>query len=125
MRCAQKDRPSVSYAKHRLREIYNVCSRAILFALNQDTIHQYTLENTGPCSQFTEVYNKHFTKSLKRTQSQGKIILTENGNISQIYTALDHGSILASLNWLLNLHFRRRGGVVIPKDPDQKPYFSN
>jgi hypothetical protein len=43
-----------------------------------------------------------------------------------MYTALDHGSILASLNyWLLNLHFRRRGGVAIPKDPDQKPYFNN
>jgi hypothetical protein len=51
-----KDRPIVSYAKHRLRKIYNVCSRAILFALNQDTIHQYTLwKHTGPCSQFTEV----------------------------------------------------------------------
>ena len=70
-------------------------------------------------------FNKHFNNSLKRTQSQGKIILTENGDISQMYTALDHESILASLNWLLNLHFRRRGGVVIPKDPDQKPYFSN
>ena len=29
------------------------------------------------------------------------------------------------MNPSLNLHFRRRGGVVIPKDPDQKPYFSN
>jgi hypothetical protein len=47
-----KDRPIVSYTRHRLRKIYNVCSRAILFALNQDTI---PLENTGPCSQFTEI----------------------------------------------------------------------
>ena len=88
-------------------------------------IHQYTLWKTQDLAPNLQKFNKHFNNSLKRTQSQGKIILTENGDISQMYTALDHESILASLNWLLNLHFRRRGGVVIPKDPDQKPYFSN
>jgi hypothetical protein len=41
-------------------------------------------------------FNKHFNNSLKRTQSQGKMILTENGDISQMYTG--HESILASLH---------------------------
>jgi hypothetical protein len=98
-----------------------ICLRPLLDHKAQDT----TLWKTQDLVPNLQKFNKHFTKSLKRTQAQGKITLTENGYISQMYTALDHGSILASLNWLLNLNFRRHGGVVIPKDPDQKPYFSN
>jgi hypothetical protein len=83
----------------------------------------HTLWKTQDLLSNLQKFNKHFSKTLKRTQSQGKIILTENGDISQMYTALDHGSILESLNWLLNLHFRRRGGVVIPTDPRPKTIF--
>jgi hypothetical protein len=115
-------------AKHRQRKSityapgYPVCPQP----RHDPPVYRYPLE-TQDLVPNLQKFNKHFTKSLKRTQSQGKITLTENGDISQMYTALDHGSILASLNWLriLNLRFRRRCGVVIPKDPDQKPYFSN
>jgi hypothetical protein len=56
----------------------------------------YPLENTQDLVPNLQGRNLITPHSLKRTQSQsqGKIILTENGDISQMYTALDHESIL-------------------------------
>jgi hypothetical protein len=72
--------------------------------LNQDTIHQYTLWKTQVPN--LQKFNKHFNKSLQRANSDG-----ENGDISEMYTGLDHGSLIASVEWLLDKHFYRRWGV--------------
>jgi hypothetical protein len=100
-------------------------AQAVLFALNQDTIHQYTLWKTQDLVPNLQKFNKHFNKSLQRANSDGKVIITENGDISEMYTALVHDSVIASVEWLLDKHFYRRRGVCIPKDRDQQPYFSN
>jgi hypothetical protein len=85
----EKNRPLVSYTP---KQIYNVTAQAILFALNQDTIHQYALWKTQDLVPNLQKFNKHFNKSLQRANS-GKFITTENGDIREMYTALDHGSV--------------------------------
>ena len=81
------------------------------------------MENKGPCSQPAEV-QQTFQQSLQRTNSDGKVIITENGDTSEMYTTLDHGSVIAAVEWLLDKHFYRRRWGVYPKGRDQQPYFS-
>ena len=120
-----KDRPIVSYSRHRLKKIYNVCARALLFALNQKEIHQYTLWKTHDLLPFLNNVNTAYSTLTKKKTLRRPVIVSENGDISQMYTALDHTSILNSVQWLLDTHMCRRKGITIPKDQFDKPYFSN
>jgi hypothetical protein len=105
-----KDRPIVSYATHRLKKLLNTCSRAILFCLQQSPIHQYTLWKTHDLLPNLQRFSTHFRRVLSRRQPQGetRLVQSENGDISQMYTALDHNSITSSLGWLLKTALSRR-----------------
>jgi hypothetical protein len=61
-----------------------MCAPALSCLPSTKTRSQHTLWKTQGLVPNLQKFNKHFTKSLKHTQSQGKIVLTGNGNNSQM-----------------------------------------
>ena len=55
------------------------------------------MENTGPDSQPAN-QKKIQQTTAQRANFDGKIAITANGDISKMYTALDHGSVIAAVS---------------------------
>jgi hypothetical protein len=96
-----KTRPIVSFINHPLKHIYKLISRTLQFLLNQlnNAVPHYILYKTNDLKSRLQTY----TQSIEQQFSPATSIdfITFTSDIKNMYTELQHDSIMNSILWLI------------------------
>lgn len=110
----KKTRPIVSYFKHPFKRVLNSAGRALLHILECTKEPHFNMSNVSDLMPRVEKINKKYTHDNGTTCNLACVCL--NGDLANMYTSLDHGSIRKAVQWLLDSvrSSSRRSEVSVP-----------
>lgn len=111
-----KYRPITSYSSHPYRKLLNAAARSLNFILENSVTSHFNLSNI---CKFKETI-KEFNSTLSNHDFKYKCLA---GDLSNMYTFLDHTSIRKAISWLLydtSKTKRDRKVISVPSSPSDK-----